>query len=229
MSLIRSLRVFCLLIMILTVRSVPAIGDDWSKQVTASIQDARKLAGKGDLVGSRNAVFLAWSLYASTHQTPITATGELPVYEYLFPKGKAMCLFDLSLGSRLIYAEVRGDTFAVTWQAQLEQTNARTSGRNTRKGATQLPFVRAAGYKIVQELGHRPPADMPLVFFIWHPSVSLFSYGHINSTGVETSCQLFDFEPTRAVSDSLVAVSDADAPRMAENASLEHTRIPING
>ena len=87
MSLIRSLRVFCLLAMILTVQSASAITLDWSKQVTAFIHKARRLAGKGDLAGARNAVSCAWCIYASAHTTPFTATGEMMTNEYLFPQG----------------------------------------------------------------------------------------------------------------------------------------------
>ena len=209
MSSIRALRNLCLLAAIMTVQTAPAIAVDSYKKVTASvsrfpawrdaiaidsykniiastIQEARRLDRKGDLAGARNSVSRAWFLYASTHYTPVPVTGELPDgYWYLFPQGQAMRLFNWCLGTQLIYAKVQGDTFAVTWQAQLEQANARISGRNTGKKVEELPFVSAAGYTIVREWGDRPPADTPLVFFTWQPVTGVIMYGRINSSGDE--------------------------------------------
>ena len=196
MSSIRALWIFCLLAAILAAQTVPATAEDsatnvyCSKMVRAYIQKARRLDRKGDLAGARNDVFLAWFFYGWTHTTKFMATGELSLrsYEYLFPQGKAFCLFDWIYGgsqSRLIYAKVRGDTFAVMWQALLEKSDAGASERNTGHKGVRLPFVSFEDYGIVREWGNRPPADTPLVFFryMWVPDTLI--YGRIDSSGAE--------------------------------------------
>ncbi len=183
----RSLRLLCaacVLAASVSSAASPSPTDGWPKKVAAFIQEARALTLKGDLTGARNAVLRAWLLYASAHYTRIHAGGEPPFYTWLFPRGEALRLFDWNRQTRLVYAEVRGNTFVVPWQARLEMVGSKSQGQNAKKEAAQLPFVRAdTQHRIVREWGHRPNGDIALVFYQFHPTVAMLMYGRIDRSG----------------------------------------------
>lgn len=167
-----------LLILTSGASSASNIYGGWPKQISAYIREGRRLMRRGDLTDARNSILRAWVLYGSSHYTHITPKYlYVWFYTYLFPQGDAMRLFQWDWGSRVIYAEVRGDTFKVEWQADLGVQNA---GKN----ACQLPFITTTGNAVAQSYGSPPAGNTALAYYQIDPSRSLMSYGRITRSGV---------------------------------------------
>ena len=182
MKLMRVLFIACaLLILTSGASSASDIYSGWPKQISAFIQEGRRLVRRGDLTDARNAILRAWVLYGSSHYTNITPKSlDEWSYTYLFPQGEAMRMFQIDWKSRLFYAEVRGDTFKVEWQAGLEYE---ITVRNAGKNACQLPFITTTGNGVVQSYGSPPAGNLALVYYQIDPILSLMSYGRITRSG----------------------------------------------
>jgi len=126
-------------------------------------------------------------VYASSHYTWLSVGGGTSDIEYLFPQGEASRLIEWDGGTRFILAEIRGDTFAVLWQARTQRVTAKSNGSNLRisnlRMVYHVPFVAASGYRIAQNCGIHPDSNMSLVFYKFDPATTRLDYGRIELSG----------------------------------------------
>ncbi len=161
-----------------------------SSAAAALARQANEFMAKGDLTAARNAAIAAWT--KANIAGSIAGVGPDSLVELLlFPEGEALRFFDFNKDRRITYIEIRGDSVALMWAADVGSSERRfvTTPKDEKlvpwptNLMPRIPEKFAGGATLTREVGRRPGFNGAFVFFTAEPAVGGMGLGRVAADG----------------------------------------------
>jgi hypothetical protein len=154
----------------------------------AFVRLAHQYLAKGDLTAARNAALAAWA-GADIADPRKGKTSDVLEDTYLFPEGQALRFFTWDMEYRINYVEIRDNSVALVWAADLDSIERRLNPEDKQMVAwpsnlmPRVPYKFDSGSAMTREYGIRPDMKGALVFFQAQYVVGELIFGRVAADG----------------------------------------------